>query len=207
MLRVLSVGVAFVLLGCQFFNKTTLHLKYKDYPKNSALKTASTLTPPKIFFNAHFVPPFYQKEFKKAITQQIAYFLKDKSAFTLNVSGNVFFSFEESPKDLKAIKERLKKTIEPNADPKSVMRFLNLQASLILECVPQTACPFDTLLIPTAFSVPVYYANRLGDNPSLFPQEDKTYHNALIKALNKAYYSLMEGLEKRLNAIENAEWL
>ncbi|KAF1000113.1 hypothetical protein HP10700_03372, partial [Helicobacter pylori 10700] len=40
-----------------------------------------------------------------------------------------------------------------------------------------------------------------------FSQEDKTYHNALIKALNKAYYSLMEGLEKRLNAIENAEWL
>ncbi|WP_240659471.1 neuraminyllactose-binding hemagglutinin family protein, partial [Helicobacter pylori] len=186
---------------------TTLHLKYKDYPKNSPLKTASTLTPPKIFFNAHFVPPFYQKEFKKAITQQIAYFLKDKKGFTLNVSGNVFFSFEESPKDLKAIKERLKKTIEPNADPKSVMRFLNLQASLILECVPQTACPFDTLLIPTAFSVPVYYANRLGDNPSLFSQENKSYHNALIKALNKAYYSLMEGLEKRLNAIENAEWL
>lgn len=119
----------------------------------------------------------------------------------------MFFSFEESPKDLKAIKERLKKTIEPNADPKSVMRFLNLQASLILECVPQTACPLDTLLIPTAFSVPVYYANRLGDNPSLFPQEDKSYHNALIKALNKAYYSLMEGLEKRLNAIKNAEWL
>ncbi len=207
MLRVLSVGVAFILLGCQFFNKTTLHLKYKDYPKNSALKTASTLTPPKIFFNAHFVSPFYQKEFKKALAQQIAYFLKDKSALTFNVSGNVFFSFEESPKDLKAIKERLKKTIEPNADPKSVMRFLNLQASLILECVPQTACPFDTLLIPTAFSVPIYYTNRLGDNPSLFPQEDKSYHNALIKTLNKAYYSLMEGLEKRLNAIENAEWL
>ncbi|WQV37534.1 neuraminyllactose-binding hemagglutinin family protein [Helicobacter pylori] len=207
MLRVLSVGVVFILLGCQFFNKTTLHLKYKDYPKNSTLKTASTLTPPKIFFNAHFVPPFYQKEFKKALTQQIAYFLKDKSVLTFNVSGNVFFSFEESPKDLKAIKERLKKTIEPNADPKSVMRFLNLQASLILECVPQTACPFDTLLIPTAFSVPVDYANRLGDNPSLFPQEDKSYYNALIKALNKAYYSLMEGLEKRLNAIENAAWL
>lgn len=87
------------------------------------------------------------------------------------------------------------------------MRFLNLQASLILECVPQTTCPFDTLLIPTALSVPIDYANRLGDNPSLFPQEDKSYHNALIKALNKAYYSLMEGLEKRLNAIENAAWL
>lgn len=142
------------------------------------------------------MPPFYQKEFKKALTQQIAYFLKDKSALTFNVSGNVFFSFEESPKDLKAIKERLKKTIEPNTDPKAVMRFLNLQASLILECVPQTACPFDTLLIPTALSVPIDYANRLGDNPSLFPQEDKSYHNALIKALNKAYYSLMEGLEK-----------
>ncbi|EJB82359.1 hypothetical protein [Helicobacter pylori] len=207
MLRVLSVGVAFILLGCQFFNKTTLHLKYKDYPKNSPLKTASTLTPPKIFFNARFVPLFYQKEFKKAIAQQIAYFLKDKSTFIFNVSGNVFFSFEESPKDLKAIKERLKKTIEPNTDPKAVMRFLNLQASLILECVPQTACPFDTLLIPTALSVPIDYANRLGDNPSLFPQEDKSYHNALIKALNKAYYSLMEGLEKRLNAIENAAWL
>ncbi|MFT2776027.1 neuraminyllactose-binding hemagglutinin family protein, partial [Helicobacter pylori] len=40
MLRVLSVGVIFILLGCQFFNKTTLHLKYKDYPKNSTLKTA-----------------------------------------------------------------------------------------------------------------------------------------------------------------------
>lgn len=119
----------------------------------------------------------------------------------------MFFSFEESPKDLKAIKERLKKTIEPNTDPKAVMRFLNLQASLILECVPQTTCPFDTLLIPTALSVPIDYANRLGDNPSLFPQEDKSYHNALIKALNKAYYSLMEGLEKRLNAIENAAWL
>ncbi|EJC55593.1 hypothetical protein [Helicobacter pylori] len=207
MLRVLSVGVAFILLGCQFFNNTTLHLKYKDYSKNSPLKTASTLTPPKIFFNAHFVPLFYQKEFKKAIAQQIAYFLKDKSALTFNVSGNVFFSFEESPKDLKAIKERLKKTIEPNTDPKVVMRFLNLQASLILECVPQTACPFDTLLIPTALSVPIDYANRLGDNPSLFPQEDKSYHNALIKALNKAYYSLMEGLENRLNAIENAAWL
>ncbi len=58
-----------------------------------------------------------------------------------------------------------------------------------------------------AWYVLFYYANRLGDNPSLFSQEDKTYHNALIKALNKAYYSLMEGLEKRLNAIENAEWL
>ncbi|MFA4847026.1 neuraminyllactose-binding hemagglutinin family protein, partial [Helicobacter pylori] len=102
MLRILSVGVAFILLGCQFFNKTTLHLKYKDYPKNSALKTASTLTPPKIFFNARFVPPFYQKEFKKALAQQIAYFLKDKSTFTFNVSGNVFFSFEENPKNLKA---------------------------------------------------------------------------------------------------------
>ncbi|OOQ41389.1 hypothetical protein B0X64_01170, partial [Helicobacter pylori] len=64
MLRILSVGVVFILLGCQFFNNTTLHLKYKDYPKNSALKTVFTLNPPKIFFNARFVPPFYQKEFK-----------------------------------------------------------------------------------------------------------------------------------------------
>ncbi len=205
MLRIL--GVVFIFLGCQIFNTTTLHLKYKDAPKNSALKIAFTLNPPKIFFNTHFVPPFYQKEFKKALIQQIAYFLKDKKGFTLNVSGNVFFSFEESPKDFKAIKERLKKTIEPNANPKSVMRFLNLQASLILECTPQTACPFDTLLIPTALSVPVYYANRLGDNPSLFSQEDKSYHNALIKALNKAYYSLMQNLEERLNATENATWL
>ncbi len=205
MLRIL--GVVFIFLGCQIFNTTTLHLKYKDAPKNSALKVAFTLNPPKIFFNAHFVPPFYQKEFKKAITQQIAYFLKDKKGFTLNVSGNVFIAFEEGYKDFKAIKERLKKTIEPNANPKDVMRFLNLQASLILECTPQTACPFDTLLIPTALSVPVYYANRLGDNPSLFSQEDKSYHNALIKALNKAYYSLMQNLEERLNATENATWL
>ncbi len=205
MLRIL--GVVFIFLGCQIFNTTTLHLKYKDAPKNSTLKTAFTLNPPKIFFNAHFVPPFYQKEFKKAITQQIAYFLKDKKGFTLNVSGNVFIAFEEGYKDFKAIKERLKKTIEPNANPKDVMRFLNLQASLILECTPQTACPFDTLLIPTALSVPVYYANRLGDNPSLFSQEDKSYHNALIKALNKAYYSLMQNLEERLNATENATWL
>ncbi len=205
MLRIL--GVVFIFLGCQIFNTTTLHLKYKDAPKNSALKVAFTLNPPKIFFNAHFVPPFYQKEFKKAITQQIAYFLKDKKGFTLNVSGNVFIAFEKGYKDFKAIKERLKKTIEPNANPKDVMRFLNLQASLILECTPQTACPFDTLLIPTALSVPVYYANRLGDNPSLFSQEDKSYHNALIKALNKAYYSLMQNLEERLNATENATWL
>ncbi|AGT73645.1 neuraminyllactose-binding hemagglutinin family protein [Helicobacter pylori SouthAfrica20] len=205
MLRIL--GVVFIFLGCQIFNTTTLHLKYKDAPKNSALKTAFTLNPPKIFFNAHFVPPFYQKEFKKAITQQIAYFLRDKKGFTLNISGNVFMAFEEGYKDFKAIKERLKKTIEPNANPKDVMRFLNLQASLILECVSPTACPFDTFLIPTALSVPVYYANRLGDNPSLFSQEDKSYHNALIKALNKAYYSLMQNLEERLNATENATWL
>ncbi|WP_104744185.1 neuraminyllactose-binding hemagglutinin family protein [Helicobacter acinonychis] len=205
MLRIL--GVVFIFLGCQIFNTATLHLKYKDAPKNSALKTAFTLNPPKIFFNAHFVPPFYQKEFKKAIIQQIAYFLKDKKGFTLNVSGNIFISFEEGYKDFKAIKERLKKTIEPNANPKDVMRFLNLQASLILECVSQTICPFDILLIPTTLSVPIYYANRLGDNPSLFSQEDKPYHNALIKALNKAYYSLMQNLEERLNATENATWL
>ncbi|EJC09702.1 hypothetical protein HPHPP11_0435 [Helicobacter pylori Hp P-11] len=65
MLRVLSVGVAFILLGCQFFNKTTLHLKYKDYPKNSPLKTASTLTPPKIFLTPILCRPFTKKNLKK----------------------------------------------------------------------------------------------------------------------------------------------
>ncbi|EEC25388.1 hypothetical protein HPB128_21g150 [Helicobacter pylori B128] len=65
MLRILSVGVVFVLLGCQFFNKTTLHLKYKDYPKNSALKTAFTLTPLKSFLTPVLCRPFTKKNLKK----------------------------------------------------------------------------------------------------------------------------------------------
>ncbi len=120
MLRIL--GVVFIFLGCQIFNTTTLHLKYKDAPKNSALKIAFTLNPPKIFFNTHFVPPFYQKEFKKALIQQIAYFLKDKKGFTLNVSGNVFFLLKKVLRILKRLKKGLK-------------RLLSLTLTLNLSCV------------------------------------------------------------------------
>ncbi|EQD89170.1 hypothetical protein HPSA50_1493 [Helicobacter pylori SouthAfrica50] len=63
MLRIL--GVVFIFLGCQIFNTTTLHLKYKDAPKNSALKTAFTLNPPKIFLTPILCRPFIKKNLKK----------------------------------------------------------------------------------------------------------------------------------------------
>ncbi|AFI06284.1 hypothetical protein [Helicobacter cetorum] len=199
MLKIVGVflGVMVFTLGC--FNPVGLNLTYKEKKPPLKITPNFILNPPKIFFNAHFVPLFYQKEFKKALIKQITDFLQNKSGFTLNIVGNVLISFEESARDLKAIEEKLKNSIEPMANPKNIKRFLKIKSSLILECVPKIACSFDTTAISTSLSVPILYNAHLENNPNNSNEVNKPYNDALYKALNKTFYHLMEILEKRLS--------